>query len=68
MILLSMIVLIASGVTPVAIGSLLAAVLMVLTGCLTIEDAYTAIDWKSVFLMAGMLPLGLALAVVRNAP
>jgi di/tricarboxylate transporter len=67
LIMFLMIVLIAGGVTPVAIGSLLAAVLMVLTGCLTIEDAYTAIDWKSVFLMAGMLPLGLALAQTGTA-
>jgi di/tricarboxylate transporter len=66
-ILFLMIGLVALDATPVAIGSLLAAVLMVLTGCLTIEDAYTAIDWKSVFLMAGMLPLGLALAQTGTA-
>ncbi len=67
LILLVMIGLVAFRVTPVEIGSLLAAVLMVLTGCLTIEDAYIAIDWKSVFLMAGMLPLGLALAQTGTA-
>jgi di/tricarboxylate transporter len=66
-ILLLMIGLVALQVTPVEIGALLAAILMVVTGCLTIEDAYKAIDWKSVFLMAGMLPLGLALAQTGTA-
>ena len=34
---------------------------MVLTGCLTMEEAYRQIEWKAVFLIAGMLPLGTAL-------
>jgi di/tricarboxylate transporter len=34
---------------------------MVLTGCLRAEDAYRAIEWKVVVLLAGVLPLGLAL-------
>jgi di/tricarboxylate transporter len=34
---------------------------MVLTGCLNIEEAYHAIDWKIIFLLGGILPLGLAL-------
>jgi di/tricarboxylate transporter len=66
-ILVLMIGLVAFRVTPVEIGALLGAFLMVVTGCLTMEDAYKAIDWKSVFLMAGMLPLGLALAQTGTA-
>jgi di/tricarboxylate transporter len=61
LLLLLMIGLIAFKVTPVSIGALLAAVLMVLFGCLTLDDAYAAIEWKAVFLMIGMLPMGLAL-------
>jgi di/tricarboxylate transporter len=61
LLLLLMIGIIAFDVTPVAIGTLLAAVLMVLFGCLTLDDAYAAIEWKAVFLMVGMLPMGLAL-------
>lgn len=34
---------------------------MVLTRCLTMEEAYRYIEWKAVFLIAGMLPLGTAL-------
>jgi di/tricarboxylate transporter len=33
-----------------------------LTGCLDMNEAYRAIEWKTVFLIAGMLPLGLALS------
>jgi di/tricarboxylate transporter len=34
---------------------------MVLTRCLTMEEAYRAIEWKGIFLIAGMMPLGTAL-------
>ncbi|MCZ7665728.1 MAG: SLC13 family permease [Chloroflexi bacterium] len=37
------------------------ALLMVITGCLSMDDAYRQIQWKVVFLIAGMLPLGIAL-------
>jgi len=37
------------------------AVLMVLNRTLTMDEAYRAVDWRSLFLMAGMLPLGVAL-------
>lgn len=46
---------------PIAIAALIGMVLMVLTGCLTMDEAYRAIEWKAVFLIAGMLPLGIAL-------
>ncbi len=40
---------------------------MVLVGALTMEDAYQSIDWKSVFLIAGMLPLGSAMQTTGTA-
>lgn len=46
---------------PIAIAALVGMVLMVLTGCLSMDEAYRAIEWKAVFLIAGMLPLGIAL-------
>lgn len=46
---------------PIYIAVVIGAALMVLTRCLTMEDAYRAIEWKAVFLIAGMLPLGTAL-------
>jgi len=47
---------------PIALSAFSAAVFMVLFGCLDMNDAYHAIEWRSIFLIAGMLPLGLALA------
>ena len=37
------------------------ALAMVLIGILDMDQAYRAVEWKSVFLVAGMLPLGTAL-------
>ena len=37
------------------------AVMMVLIGTMSMDQAYRAIDWRSLFLVAGMLPLGVAL-------
>ncbi len=50
-----------AGLLSVAIGAIVAATLMVVTRCLTIDEAYRSIDWKAVFLIACMLPLGTAM-------
>lgn len=63
-ILVGMVVLMVSGLVPIATASLLAALLMVVTGCLSMDEAYDAIDWKSVVLIAGMLPMATALEKV----
>ncbi|MCF6187454.1 MAG: SLC13 family permease [Desulfobulbaceae bacterium] len=49
------------GWVPIYIAVVIGVALMVLTGCLTMEEAYRHIEWKAVFLIAGMLPLGTAL-------
>lgn len=36
------------------------AILMVLSGVIDLNEIYKAIDWKTVFLLAGLIPLGLA--------
>lgn len=38
------------------------AVALVLTGCISMENAYRAIEWRVVFLIAGMLPISTAMA------
>ena len=50
-----------AGWLPIAITAVGGVVLMVLTGCLTMDEAYRSIEWKAIFLIAGMLPLGIAL-------
>jgi di/tricarboxylate transporter len=49
------------GFISLAISAIVGVALMVMTGCLKMEEAYRAIEWKAVFLIAGMLPLGTAL-------
>lgn len=46
---------------PIYIAVVIGAAAMVLARCLTMEEAYRSIEWKAVFLIAGMLPLGTAL-------
>ena len=50
-----------AGWLPIYIAAVIGATLMVLGRCLTMEDAYRAIDWRAIFLIAGMLPLGTAM-------
>jgi di/tricarboxylate transporter len=49
------------GWVPIYIAVVIGAACMVLFKCLTMEEAYRYIEWKAVFLIAGMLPLGAAL-------
>jgi di/tricarboxylate transporter len=52
---------------PISIAALTSVVLMIITGCLKIEDAYKAIDWRAIFLIAGMMPLGIAIQKTGTA-
>jgi di/tricarboxylate transporter len=49
------------GWVQIYIAAVVGAALMVLVGCLSMKEAYLQIEWKAVFLIAGMLPLGTAL-------
>ena len=60
-ILLAVLVVVTAGWLPVSAAMFIGALLMVLSGTLTMDEAYRSIEWKSVFLIAGMLPLGLAM-------
>jgi di/tricarboxylate transporter len=63
-ILAGMLIALITGMGSVATVSMAAGLMMVLTGCLTMDDAYAAIDWKSIVLIAGMLPMSTALEQV----
>lgn len=55
------------GWLPIAIAALAGATLMVLTGCLTVQEAYRHVEWRAVFLIAGMIPLSIAMQKTGTA-
>ncbi|WP_428623625.1 SLC13 family permease [Sedimenticola sp.] len=50
-----------------SIALLTGAIGMVLSGVLKIEEAYSAVSWKTVFLLASLIPLGLAVETSGTA-
>ncbi len=55
---------------PIMVAAIFGAVLMVITGCINIKEAYANIDWMVIFLLAGLIPMGIALqksGLVRSA-
>jgi di/tricarboxylate transporter len=57
----------ALGFIPTAEAMLTGAALLVLFGCIGMEEAYRAIEWRVVVLIAGMLPIGTALTATGLA-
>jgi di/tricarboxylate transporter len=60
-VVIAMVVVLATGITPPAVAGLLAACAIVVVRVLTIEQAYRGIQWTTVILVAGMLPLSTAM-------
>ncbi len=60
-VMVGMLILLAFEIVPAVVAVLLAAVVMVLTGCLSLRDAYHSMNWQSLVLLAGMLPMATAL-------
>ena len=50
-----------------SISLLVGAMGMVLTGVLNIDEAYESVSWKTVFLLASLIPLGLAMERTSTA-
>lgn len=46
---------------PLHMAAIIGAILCVLTGCLKEKQAYTSIDWVTIFLFAGMMPVAKAM-------
>ncbi len=61
LIMVAMLALMTLELVPPVAAVMLAAVAMILTNCLTMEQAYGAMNWQSIILLAGMLPLAKAL-------
>lgn len=51
----------ALGITSIVVSAVIGVILMIFTGCLRTEEAYEAINWKVIMLLAGVLPLGTAM-------
>jgi len=64
LILTAMLISLIAGWLPLATTALIAAFLMIISGCLTMKQAYNSVDWKSIILIAGMLPMTTALQEV----
>ena len=60
-IMLGVVACVMAGYAPIAVAAVVGGTVMILTGCLNMEQAYRAIDWRAIFLIAGMLPLGVAM-------
>ncbi|GAB6880599.1 SLC13 family permease [Halorubrum gandharaense] len=48
-------------ILPIVIAALGGVFAMIVTGCLSSADAYDAVSWNVIFLLAGVIPLGLAM-------
>ena len=51
----------ALGVVPIMTGAIVGCIVMVLAGCLSPDEAYEAVEWKVIMLMAGVVTLGVAM-------
>lgn len=61
LIMVAVVISVGVGLLPISIAAVTGAALMVLSGSLSMDEAYRSIEWKVIFLIAGMLPLGIAL-------
>jgi di/tricarboxylate transporter len=49
------------GLAPIVLSALGGVVAMVVTGCLRPGEVYESVDWNVIFLLAGLIPLGIAM-------
>lgn len=61
------IALVASGLMGAAVAFLLAALLMVILRVITVRQAYGAVDWPVLLLLAAMIPVGMAIEMTGLA-
>ena len=46
---------------PIVLTAAIGSLLLILTNCIKVEEAYRAIEWKVIFMLAGVLSMGAAL-------
>jgi di/tricarboxylate transporter len=57
----SIIALASLNILPIMVAALIGCMFLVVTNCISMEEAYVAIDWKVIFLLAGAFSLGIAM-------
>ncbi|GBF81842.1 two-component response regulator [Aphanothece sacrum FPU1] len=60
-IILGVIITAAFDIMPILVSSLIGVILMVITGCLKPGEVYGSVRWDIIFLLAGLIPLGIAM-------
>lgn len=66
-ILMVMLLVVTLGWLHISVAALIAAVTMIVSRVINVNEAYKSIDWQSVFLIGGMLPLGTAMETTNAA-
>jgi len=51
----------ATGMLHISVAGMLGVLLMALAGCVRVQEMYAAVEWRVIFLIACMMPLGIAL-------
>jgi di/tricarboxylate transporter len=54
-------------ILPIVVSALAGSLLMVLTGCLKPTEVYEDVQWDVIFLLAGVIPLGIAMEQTGGA-
>lgn len=67
LVLVGMVTMMVTGIVPTVMAAVIAAVAMVLGGCLSMGQVYRSIGWQSVVLIASMIPMSTALSVTGGA-
>jgi di/tricarboxylate transporter len=57
-----------TGIAPIVVSSVIGAILLVLIGCIKMEEVYQAIEWRIIFLLAGVLTFEAAMENSGAAP
>ena len=56
-----MVTMVVTGFQPIHVAAFTAAALVILFGALKMEEAYRVIEWRAIFLVAAVLPVGIAM-------
>lgn len=60
-ILVFIVVMMATKLMPLSTSAVLGAILVIITKCVTVKEAFNSVSWQTIFLFAGMLPMSAAM-------